>query len=293
MEKRNYIIVHILCGNIMVEVPSNFSKMEPIINNETAGKLEVRPYKPSEAKKVFTELEVPNWAPWLRASIVTLEKRAEVFPEGQIAIWKGEHPIANVSLVRFNYDGNPDNLKTWDELMGNPATGEKTYDSDGNAIGMMSINVKQDYQSQGLAKAIIDSVKDVASKLGVKYIMGSFRPTQFGEHSHKNPHANFTGYVGSKREDSLPTDAWLRILTRNGMKMLRIDDAAMVVPDVTREEFDDYRETYKPEKWKQISPGVWRCGETGLWFVGEKSAVYAESNVWGILENGNNSPPSK
>lgn len=279
----------------MVEALRKLPKMEPITSNETARKLEVRPYKPSEAQKIFDELEVPNWAPWLRASVETLRKRAEVFPEGQIAVWEGERPIANISLARFNYDGNPDDLKTWDELMGIPATGEKTYNPDGNAIGMMSINVKQDYQGQGLAKTIIDSVRDVASKLGVKYIMGSFRPTQFGEHGHKNPHANFTGYVGSKREDNLPMDAWLRILTRNGMRMLRIDDAAMVVTDVTRGEFDDYRKTYKPEKWKQISPTVWRCGETGVWFVGKKNAVYAESNVWGILDNNgnNNTPASK
>lgn len=278
----------------MVEALSNFSKMEPITNHEAAVKLEVRPYKPSEAQKIFDELEVPNWAPWLRASVETLAKRAEVFPEGQIAVWEGEHPIANISLARFNYDGNPDNLKTWDELMGVPATGEKTYDPDGNAIGMMSINVKQDYQGQGLAKIIIDSVKDVASKLGVKHIMGSFRPTQFGEHSHKNPHAHFAEYVGSRRvDDNLPTDAWLRTLTRNGMRMLRIDDAAMVVPDVSPEEFDNYRKTCKPGMWRQISPIVWRCGETGVWFVGEKSAVYAESNVWGILDNnGNNNTAS-
>lgn len=255
---------------------------------------EVRSYKPHEAEKIYNELEVPNWAPWLRASKEVLAKRAEVFPEGQIAIWEGDNLVANISLSRFNYDGNPQNLKTWDELMGVPATGENTFVPDGNALGMMSINIKQDYQGQGLAKAVIDSVKEVATKLGVTHIMGSFRPNQFGEHSHKNPHANFTGYVGSKREDSLPTDAWLRTLTRNGMRMLRIDDAAMVVTDVAREEFDGYRKTYKPDKWRQISPTVWRCGETGVWFVGEKSAVYAESNVWGILDkNGDRVQTSK
>lgn len=264
------------------------------IGKETSPKsFEVRPYKPQEAQKIFDDLEVPNWAPWLRASAETLAKRAEVFPEGQISIWEGGHPIANISLTRFNYDGNPENLKTWDELMGVPATGEKTFVPDGNALGMMSINIKQDYQGKGLARTFIDSVKETAAKLGVKHIMGSFRPTQFGEHTHKNPHANFTGYVGSKREeDSLPTDAWLRILTRNGMRMLRIDDAAMVVPDVSREQFDEYSKTYKPDKWRQISPTVWRCGETGIWLVGGKSAVYVESNVWGILDNNGNGTQS-
>lgn len=278
----------------MVELDNDL-RMEPAKKGEVVKKYEVRSYKPWEAQKIFDELEVPNWAPWLRASKEVLAKRAEVFPEGQIAIWEGDHPVANISLARFNYDGNPQNLKTWDELMGIPATGEKTFVPDGNALGMMSINIKQNYQGMGLAKAIIDSVKDVAAKLGVKHIMGSFRPTQFGEHTHKNPHANFTGYVDSKREeDSLPTDAWLRTLTRNGMRMLRIDDTAMVVPDVSREQFDEYRKTYKPDRWKKISPIFWRCGETGVWLVGEKSAVYAESNVWGILDsNENNGQASK
>lgn len=273
----------------MVEAPSHSLKMEPINSSEGIKKYEIRPYKPSEAQRIYDELEVPNWAPWLRASAETLAKRAEVFPEGQIAVWEGEHPVANISLARFNYDGDPQNLKTWDELMGSPATGEETFDPNGNALGMMSINIKQDYQGKGLARIVIDSVKATASKLGVRHIMGSFRPNQFGEHTHKKPHEPFSKYVNSTREeDNLPTDAWLRTLTRNGMRMLRIDDAAMVVPDVSREEFDNYRRTYKPEMWRQISPTVWRCGETGVWLVGGKSSTYVESNVWGILDNNGN-----
>lgn len=265
--------------------------MEPTVRNEVIKNYEVRPYKPSEAGMIFDELEKPNWAPWLRASEEVLEKRAEVFPQGQIAIWKEGLPIANISLARFNYDGNPQNLKTWDELMGDPPTGEKTFNLQGNALGMMSINVHPKQQGSGLTTEIVGAVKKLAQELGIEYIMGSFRPTQFGDHSIKNPHASFKDYVDTKRpEDNLPIDGWLRILTRNGMRMLRVDDAAMVIPDISREQFDEYRKTYKPDRWKQISPSVWRCGETGVWLVGEKSAVYAESNVWGILENGNDLP---
>lgn len=249
------------------------------------GGYEVRPYKPEDAIAIYNELEVPNWAPWLRASVDTLAKRAKVFPEGQLAVWEEKHPIANISLSRFNYDGNPSNLPTWDELMGVPATGEHTFDLNGNAVGMMSINVHSDYQGKGLTKVIIAAVKDRAAKLGVTHIMGSFRPSQFGEYSTQNPKASIKEYIDKKRkEDDMPHDAWLRALTRNGMRMLRMDDAAMVVPDVTRSEFENHKSSYNPEKWKQIAPAVWRCGETGVWLVGEKSAVYVESNVWGILD---------
>lgn len=255
---------------------------------KTVDRYEIRPYKPEEAQKIFDELEVPNWAPWLRASPEVLAKRAEVFPEGQISMWDNDKPIANVSLARFSWDGNKDTLKTWDELMGFPSTGENTFDPNGNSLGMMSINIHPDYQGQGIARDLIASVKETADRLGVKNIMGSFRPNQFGEYSTTKPNASVSEYINSKREDNLPTDAWLRTLARNGMKMLRVDDAAMVVPDVSREQFDEYKRTYNTERWKQIAPAVWRCGETGIWFVGEKSAVYAESNVWGIIDQGNN-----
>src|SRR3989344_7579303 len=270
------------------------SNMENSIDVKESGRnIEIRPYRPDEAGKIYQELEVPNWAPWLRASPETLAKRAEVFPEGQLEIWTPEgRPIASLSLARFDYNGDPKLLATWDELMGVPATGEKTFIPDGNAVGMMSINVRPDYQGQGLTKTIIDTVKDKSQELGAKYVMGSFRPSQFGEYSQSDPNASFKEYVDSKRPDDLPKDAWLRALARNGMKMLRIDDAAMVVPDVSIEQFDEYRRTYKPEKWKQIAPSVWRCGETGIWLAGDKSATYVESNVWGILDQGSNGQTS-
>lgn len=270
--------------------------MEIRKQERTSDRYEIRPYKPEEAQKIFDELEVPNWAPWLRASPEVLAKRTEVFPEGQIAIWsKDGRPMANVNLSRFNYDGNPQSLPTWDELMGNPPTGEHTFDLNGNAVGMMSINVRPDSQGGGLTRVIIDAVKKSAQELGIKHVMGSFRPSQFGEYSDAvDKHASFSDYISKKRpEDNLLYDAWLRALTRNGMRMLRIDDAAMVIPDVLQEQFDEYRSTYKPKRWKKITPNVWRCGETGLWLVGNTSATYLESNVWGILDQQNNTPQAK
>lgn len=249
---------------------------------------DIRAYTPDEAPLIYKELEVPNWAPWLRASVETLTRRAEVFPEGQLAIWTPEgDPIASLSLSRFQYNGDPYTLPTWDALMGDPPTGEGTFDLKGNAVGMMSINVRQDYQGGGLSRVIIDTVKQKAPA-GVEHIMGSFRPSQFGEYAGKYPHISFSEYVGLLRPDNMPLDAWLRALARNGMRQLRIDDYAMVVPDVPRETFDEYRATYNPGRWRQISPTVWRCGETGIWIAGDKTATYAESNVWGILDqNGN------
>lgn len=273
----------------MTESLGGRQPMDPGAQEKPLPQYEIRPYRQEEALLIYKELEEPNWAPWLRASSQVLAKRAAVFPEGQIAVWsKDGRPIANLNLSRFSYNGDPKSLPTWDELMGNPATGENTFDLNGNALGMMSINIHPEFQGVGLTRVIIDAAKKTAKMLGTKHVMGSFRPSQFGEYSHEvDPRVSFSEYVNKKRaDDNLPQDAWLRALTRNGMSMLRIDEPGMVVSDVSKKQFEEYRRNYNPEKWTKISVNVWRCGETGMWLVGDTTATYVESNVWGILQKG-------
>ncbi len=269
--------------------------MEPS-SAETLGKprYEVRPYKPEEAGMIFEDLEQPNWAPWLAASPETLAKRAEVFPEGQIALWGADgRPVASLSLNRFTWDGNEHNLRTWDELAGDPPTYEATYDPNGNSVGMMSINVRKDIQGSGLTQEIIEATRQMCNRLGIENVMGSFRPSQFAQFSKDNPEYTFKKHVTETDNRGLPVDKWLRALHRNGMRMLRIDDGAMIVDDVPREQVEAWRKTYKPDEWEEKGH-VWRCGETGFWYVGPKKAMYAESNVWGILDqNGNGNGSSE
>jgi len=255
---------------------------------------EVRPFKPEEAQLIYDELEKPNWAPWLAASPETLARRAEVFPEGQIALWGADgRPVASLSLNRFTWNGDVNSLPTWDQLAGDPPTYEDTFDPSGNSVGMMSINVRKDIQGGGLTQEIIDSTREMCKRLGIDNVMGSFRPSQFAQFAKDNPALSMEEYSQMRDERGLPVDKWLRALHRNGMRMLRIDDGAMAVDHVSHDEFEEYKRTYKPEEWKKEGP-LWRCGETGFWVVTNRGknnyAMYVESNVWGILDqNGNGS----
>ena len=84
------------------------------------------------------------------------------------------------------------------------------------------------------------------------------------------------------RQDGEPLDPWLRSAYRQGMKPLRIEMRSMVV-EVPISTFEEYRETYHPQKWKEVEQGKWECGETGSWFIREDHAVYIEPNIWGEL----------
>lgn len=236
---------------------------------------------------IYEQLEKPNWAPWLSAPVTSLAGRASVFPEGQIVMENsGGELCASLSMNRINWSGNIDELPSWDDVAGDPTTYEKTYVPDGNTLCLMSMNVNPEFQGQGYAKTLISEAKKLGEKLGVQYVIGSFRPNEYGKHKlEKGVDAlAFDDYAVLTRTDGLPEDAWLRNLSRNGMRHLKVDTKAMVVP-VTLEEFEGYKDEYHQGQWVEVEDNSWECGEVGTWHVDVKNntAVYIESNMWGII----------
>lgn len=240
-----------------------------------------------EIAAIYEVLEKPNWAPWLAASINSLRGRGKVFPEGQLLIKNLTGELcASLSMNRIDWDGNIDILPSWDDVAGDPTTYEQTYIHSGNTLTLMSMNVNPQYQGQGYARSLIAGAKKLGQALDVQYIIGSFRPNEYGKHklSFGKKAATFKKYCELKRPDGLPIDAWLRNLSRNGMRHLKVDKKAMVVP-VTLEEFEQYKNTYNLGLWIEVEPNTWECGEVGTWHVDVKNntAVYIESNMWGLL----------
>lgn len=236
---------------------------------------------------IYEVLEKPNWAPWLAAPISSLEGRSKVFPEGQLLIKNSNGELcASLSMNRIDWNGNVDTLPSWDDVAGNPTTYEHTCIPTGNTLILMSMNVNPKHQGEGYARSLIAEAKQLGQKLGVKYIIGSFRPNEYGKHklSLGKKAITFKKYCELVRTDGLPVDAWLRNLARNGMKHLKVDKKAMVV-SVPLEEFEQYKNNYNLGKWVEIEPNGWECGEVGTWHVDVKNntAVYIESNMWGLL----------
>ncbi|MCX7955832.1 MAG: hypothetical protein N2593_01845 [Patescibacteria group bacterium] len=243
----------------------------------------IKNWRNDDIKKIFEILEKPNWAPWLRASAETLEGRAKTFLEGQfLMIEKNGIPLVSLSTNRTFWNGNPNELPSWDEVAGDPPTFENTYQEAGNTLCLMSMNVNPEYQNSGLASLMIDYI--INNKMhGTTNIIGSFRPNGFGKYKIEHPETNFSDYCSMTREDGLPIDPWLRTLIRNGMMPICVDPNAMRV-EVPIEEFLNFKETYKPNLWREISSGLWECGEVGSWTITDKGiAVYTESNLWGRL----------
>jgi hypothetical protein len=265
-------------------------------------------FEPSAGRgaEIFDVLEVPNWAPWLRFSAEELDAQADVFPTGQILVCdQTSRPLASLSTNRIEWDGVIGHLPTWDHVAGETRTYRDTYAPDGNAIVLMSANVRRDARKMRLTDLLIDEVKRRAAAEGIEHILSDFRPSEYGAYKLERGNTGFAAYCALARQDGLPMDGWLRSLTRNGMQPLGVDSRAMVVR-TTVEEFSRYRATYHLDRWYQLTdPNVisirvsehaphldlddveekWECSETGTWYVDRSGgrALYVESNLWGRL----------
>jgi len=191
------------------------------------------------------------------------------------------HYAASLSLNKINWDGDIAHLPSWDDVAGDPTDYSKTYIPNGNTLVLLSMNVAGEYKGLQLPSKMIDAAVHAAKSLDVAHLIGSFRPSGYGEVKKGMPDLDFETYCMLKKHGSdKPLDHWLGSLWHMGMKMLAVDDKAMTV-SVPISEF----EVYKQSDWKEIQPGIWECGEVGTWKVNEKSgmATYQESNVWGSL----------
>ncbi len=240
----------------------------------------------SDIPRMHEVLERPNWAPWLSTTREQMIKASRVFPEGQLLL-KGTdgEPLASISTNRIKWDGDPKSLGRWQDIT-DDRTCKSTYEFDGNTLIMMWINVSKDHQGSGYAKILTEEVLRLAKSSGIDNVIGAYRPNEYGKYklAAELP-VDFEAYCKMvRKEDGLPVDAWLRNLTRNGMRPLKVDSNAFTI-DVTIGQFEQYRSEYRPELWKMVSQNVWECGETGSWTINPaaSTAAYSESKLWGIV----------
>lgn len=253
---------------------------------KTSSEKKVVTWATGDTGRLYTELEKPNWAPWLSASPESLAGRAMNFPEGQLLLVHGNEYVASLSLNQIHWDGVVNHLPSWDDVAGDPTDFGHTYQKTGNTLVLLSMNVAPDWKGKRIPSTMITAAQQLAKHLGVEHLIGSFRPSGYGEIKKGMDYdLDFDTYCQLKRHGTnKPLDPWLGSLWHMGMKMVAVDHAAMTVA-VTTDEFYGYQQQYHKGQWEEVKPGIWECGEVGNWTVDTEQgiAVYRESNVWGIL----------
>ncbi len=107
--------------------------------------------------------------------------------------------------------------------------------------------IHSDFRGIGVARKLIERAKTLTKELNVDNLIGPFRPNQYGWFKLENPEfSDFEVYCRRKRDDGLPTDEWLRNLSRNGMEIIKVDSEAMK-GIFSLDEFYNFRQSYYPQ----------------------------------------------
>jgi GNAT superfamily N-acetyltransferase len=157
-----------------------------------------------------------------------------------------------------------------------------------NTIILTAMVIENNYRGQRIPSRLIASAKEQAKALGFKYVISPFRPSQYGKYKKENniKHNDvvFAEYCYKKNEEGYPVDAWLRALTKNGMKMLKpVPNSFQCARSI--ECFELFKKAHKTDDWYQSGEDIWECGETQTWYIDrhQNIAVSIEPNLWGQI----------
>lgn len=242
----------------------------------------VRQAKDSDAGWIYNEIERKCWASWISASEDQIKQRITNFPKGQ-AVCEIDGLIAgflSMNMLNFDIEGDWPNFK---QAVGNNG-GFENVSKDGNWLFFVSMGVSPDFRGSGAHLELINYAKALALERGVG-VASCFRPNGFGDYKLNNQttFVKFEEYVQSSREDGYPIDPWLRTLKRCGVKFLKVMEEYFVY-ELSIKEFELLKERESTKRWWQSSDTTWECGETGTWYLNDKTALYKESNLAGIFE---------
>ncbi len=240
--------------------------------------------------KLITEvLEQKYWPPWKAFSEQHMAAMHTVCPEGQISIFSEDGtPQAYLNMQRIKWDGNPENVPSWNFMM-KPSSFEEAYNPSGDTLMMLNICVNPEVRGSNLPAKLIDLAKQSAQEHGITRIAGLFRPTEYG--TYKNDMIKSTGafddievYSRLRNDEGKLADAWLRNLEKNGMVPIGISRDTYTTT-VSVPTFAAYAFSYNPSMWLRTGENSWECGQCGSWTVDKtrNSATYSESRVIGIV----------
>lgn len=140
------------------------------------------------------------------------------------------------------------------------------------ALSALQAAVAPGRQGQGLSRAIIDGMRDLAVQRGLVDLIAPVRPSMKSRY----PLTPMEQYVQWQRDDGLPLDPWIRVHRRLDAEILRIAPRSMVITG-TVTEWEAWTDLVFPESGPYVVPGalnpitIHRQRDEGR---------YEEPNVW-------------
>jgi len=160
------------------------------------------------------DVEKRTWPDELQASREKFASRLKVFPEGFI-VARANGRALGVSTAQITFY-DPSKSPTWDELTDSGFL-MKSHNKDGDALYVASVGVAADSQGIGIGGKLVESQKELAKKLGLKYLFLGARIPGFDAYCKEHGEISAEEYLALKNEKGEPVDPEIRFYSRQGL----------------------------------------------------------------------------
>jgi GNAT superfamily N-acetyltransferase len=190
------------------------------------------------------------------------------FPSFQILIVDRDldRAVARGRTVPFRWDGSLEDLPP-----GIDALGPRLQDPAApTTLSALAAEVSLDQQGRGLSRLVLRAMAQCARVGDLRSLVAPVRPSW----KDRYPLIALEQYVEWHRDDGLPFDPWMRVHSRLGAVILRVEDRSLRI-EAPVAEWEAWTEMAFPEDGRYTFPG-------GLAPLTVKDGVgsYWEPNVW-------------
>jgi GNAT superfamily N-acetyltransferase len=174
-----------------------------------------------------------SWPPFLlHSNVENWESLLLRFPEFQFVLCEpGNEVIAVGHAVPIPWDGSPEDLP--ETINGILRRANAALDGGGatHALCALAAMVRPDHRGHGLSAVVVQAMRDLARRRGLRSLVAPVRPT----HKSLHPETSMEEYIARTRADGMPYDPWIRIHLRLGAHFRRVVPASLMVEATVRE----------------------------------------------------------
>ena len=140
----------------------------------------------------------------------------------------------------------------------------------------IQVIIHPDYQGQGLSMPMIQGMRALTKGKGFQKLIIPIRPNE----KSKYPLISLDDYITWKTEEGRPLDAWLRVHTRAGGRILKTCRESKTIRG-TRLEWEAWTGMKFPQNGEYVIPGALVPIQMN---IDKDEGVYVEPNVWMVHE---------
>ena len=196
----------------------------------------------------------------------------EYFPEYDVLLLDEDRVVAGGWGVPFAYSGVVSDLPEGFDAALVRAVDDHEAGRTPSAFSFMAAAVHREHSKQGLARDVLEHLKERTRRAGIRQVFAPLRPTWKSRY----PTVPMARYATWQREDGLSIDPWIRTHQRMGAQIIGPAPNSMVISGTVRE-WETWADMPFPESGEYIVPGALNVLEVDR---ANDRAMYREENLW-------------